>query len=68
MDKPREGAARKRTIRRIIYGAIVLCVVPLITIGLNRLKPAAPTVERATVWIDDSIDPLMLLTTVVIML
>jgi len=27
MDKPREGAARKRTIRRIIYGAIVLCVV-----------------------------------------
>jgi len=53
MDKPREGAARKRTIRRIIYGAIVLCVVPLITIGLNRLKPAAPTVERATVWIDE---------------
>ena len=24
----------------------------LITLGLSRLKPAAPSVERATVWID----------------
>ncbi len=53
MDKPREGAARKRMIRRIIYGAIVVCAIPLITLGLNRLKPAAPPVERATVWIDE---------------
>lgn len=52
MDIPRKGAARSRLIRRIIYGAIVLAAIPLITVGLNRLKPAAPEVERATVWID----------------
>jgi HlyD family secretion protein len=52
MDIPRKGAARSRLIRRIGYGSAVLVAIPLITIGLNRLKPAAPTVERATVWID----------------
>ena len=52
MDVPRTGVARKKLIRRIIYAAIVLTMIPLITWGLSRLQPAAPTVERATVWID----------------
>ncbi len=52
MDIPRKGAARSRLIRRISYGSVALVAIPLITVGLNRLKPAAPTVERATVWID----------------
>ncbi len=52
MDVPRKGAARSRLIRRISYGSVALVAIPLITVGLNRLKPAAPTVERATVWID----------------
>ena len=52
MDIPRKDASRKRLIRRIVYGAVVAITVPLITWGLNRLKPAAPTVERATVWLD----------------
>jgi HlyD family secretion protein len=39
-------------IRRIIYAVIVICAIPLITMGYMRLKPAAPPVERATVWID----------------
>ena len=52
MDVPRTGVARKKLIRRIIYAAIVLAMIPLITWGLSRLQPAAPTVERATVWID----------------
>jgi HlyD family secretion protein len=52
MDVPRPGAARRRLIRRITYGSVVLAAVPLITVGLYRLKPAAPTVERATVWPD----------------
>jgi HlyD family secretion protein len=52
MDIPRKGAARSRLIRRISYGSVALVAIPLITIGLHRLKPAAPTVERATVWID----------------
>lgn len=52
MDVPRKGAARKKLIRRIIYGAVILVAVPLITWGLSRMKPAAPSVERATVWVD----------------
>ncbi|MEP6915345.1 MAG: efflux RND transporter periplasmic adaptor subunit, partial [Acidobacteriota bacterium] len=43
---------RKKKIRRIMYGAGLLAVVVLITVGVSRLKPAAPSVDRATVWID----------------
>jgi HlyD family secretion protein len=43
---------RKKKIRRAIYGAIALIVVAGITVGVSRLKPAAPSVDRATVWVD----------------
>ncbi len=46
------SVARQRRIRHIAYGAFALVAVSGITVGLSRLKPAAPTVERATVWID----------------
>ncbi len=52
MDIPRKSAARRRLIRRIIYAAIVVIAIPVISVALARLKPAAPSVERATVWID----------------
>ncbi len=52
MDIQREGAARKRLIRRIALGLVVLTVIPVVTVALSRLKPAAPEVERATVWLD----------------
>lgn len=52
MDIPRKSAAKKRLIKRIAFAAIVLVAVPLITWALARLKPAAPSVERSTVWID----------------
>jgi HlyD family secretion protein len=52
MDIARPSNARQKRIRRTIYGAIGLAVVLLITLGVSRLKPAAPGVERATVWID----------------
>jgi HlyD family secretion protein len=52
MDIPRKDAARKRLIRRILIGVVVLAAIPAITIGLARLKPAAPGVDRSTVWID----------------
>lgn len=52
MDIARPSNARQRRIRRAVYGGIALVVVGLITLGLSRLKPAAPSVERATVWID----------------
>jgi HlyD family secretion protein len=52
MDVKREGVAKKKLIRRIILGVLVLAAIPVITVGLNRLKPAAPTVEMSTVWPD----------------
>lgn len=53
MDVPRgKEVARRKLIRRIIYIAILVAAIPLITWGLSRLKPAAPSVDRATVWID----------------
>ena len=52
MDIQRKDAGRKKLIRRLIYISILVITIPLVTWGLSRLKPAAPNVERATVWID----------------
>lgn len=52
MDIVRKDAGRKRMIRRIVYLTIVAIAVPLITWALSRLKPAAPSVEMATLWPD----------------
>jgi RND family efflux transporter MFP subunit len=52
MDILREDFARDRRRRRIIFGAAAAAATLLITLGLSRLKPAAPTVDRSTVWID----------------
>jgi HlyD family secretion protein len=43
---------RKKKIRRIIYAAIGLLAIVGVTIGVSRLRPAAPGVDRATVWVD----------------
>ncbi|HTC34562.1 MAG TPA: HlyD family efflux transporter periplasmic adaptor subunit [Bryobacteraceae bacterium] len=53
MDVPRgKEVARRKLIRRIVIIVLILAAIPLITWGLSRLKPAAPSVDRATVWID----------------
>lgn len=38
--------------RRFLYAGAGLLVVIVITAALSRLKPAAPTVDRSTVWTD----------------
>jgi HlyD family secretion protein len=43
---------KKKQIRRAIYAGVGLLAIVLITVGVSRLKPAAPGVDRATVWID----------------
>lgn len=53
MDIPRPSNARAKLIRRIIFGTVVLLSIGGITLGLSRLKPAAPSVDRATVWSDE---------------
>src|SRR5512138_1245865 len=52
MDIPRPDASRKRRIRQIIIVGAALIVILGVSVGVSRLKPAAPTVDRATVWID----------------
>src|SRR3984893_6357701 len=52
MDIARPSNRRHKRIHRAIYAIIGLAFVGLIILGLSRLKPAAPSVERATVWID----------------
>ncbi len=42
--------ARQKRIRRIAYGSAGVLAILLITLGLSRMKPAAPLVEGA--WID----------------
>jgi multidrug efflux pump subunit AcrA (membrane-fusion protein) len=44
-------AAAKRK-RRIILSALAVIFIAAVTLGLSRLKPAAPTVERSTIWTD----------------
>jgi len=52
MDIARPSNARQKRIRQIAYVGVASVVILLITLGLSRLKPAAPTVEAATVWRD----------------
>src|SRR5213596_275770 len=52
MDIPRPDVAAKKRKRRIITISAVALGVILATIGLSRLKPAVPSVDRSTVWVD----------------
>lgn len=53
MDIPRSPEfAKKKKIRRLVFGVAALVVGVLVTVGLAQLKPAAPTVEAATTWRD----------------
>ncbi|MCX6598268.1 MAG: HlyD family efflux transporter periplasmic adaptor subunit [Acidobacteria bacterium] len=52
MDVKREGIGRKKLIQRIVWITLIVVSVPLITWGLSRLKPAAPSVEMSTLWPD----------------
>ncbi len=52
MDIARPSVAGQRRRRQILYGSIGIVLVTLGTMGVYRLKPAAPTVERSTVWVD----------------
>lgn len=50
MDIPRAPARRGR--KQLLYGGLVLVAIVVATLGLHGLKPAAPRVDRASVWID----------------
>lgn len=46
------SVARKKKLKQMAFAIAGLLVVGLVSVVLARLKPAAPTVERATVWVD----------------
>ena len=52
MDIARPDAKRRKVVRRYAYAGGGLALVLLTTGALSRLKPAAPTVDRSTIWTD----------------
>ena len=53
MDIQRPSNARAKKIRRIAYGTVAIILIAGVSIGLSRLRPAAPSVDKATVWTDE---------------
>jgi HlyD family secretion protein len=52
MDIARPEFKRQRIIRRILLSAVAIVVLVAATIFIWRMRPAAPSVERGTVWMD----------------
>jgi len=52
VDIARPEVKRQKKVRRMAYIAAAVVLIPLVTYALSRLKPAAPSVDRATVWTD----------------
>jgi multidrug resistance efflux pump len=52
MDIARPEFKRQKVRRQIILAAIGVVVIAALAFGVSRLKPAAPSVERGTVWTD----------------
>jgi HlyD family secretion protein len=52
MDIARPEFKLQKRRRQIILGAVVVVAVLAAGFGVSRLKPAAPSVERGTVWTD----------------
>jgi HlyD family secretion protein len=52
MDVPRPDVARRKKKRRLIIAAASVLGLIVITVVISRLKPAAMSVDRASVWID----------------
>ncbi|HTQ60667.1 MAG TPA: HlyD family efflux transporter periplasmic adaptor subunit [Candidatus Solibacter sp.] len=52
MDIQRPSNARAKKIRRIAYGTIAVILLGGVTYALSKLKPAAPSVDKGTIWTD----------------
>src|SRR5213596_1514745 len=52
MDIARPHIAKKKRRRRILFASGGALALILITVALSHLKPAVPSVDRSTVWID----------------
>jgi multidrug efflux pump subunit AcrA (membrane-fusion protein) len=52
MDRPREGVSARKKRNRVLMLAAVIAVLAFVTLGVSRLKSAAPRVDKNTVWVD----------------
>src|SRR5438067_7107637 len=52
MDVKREGVAKRKRIKLAFYSIIAIGLAGFGYWRLSLLKPASPSVERATVWVD----------------
>ncbi len=52
MDIARPEFKQQKRRRQILWGMVGLVCLGGVTVGVSRLKPAAPEVERSTVWTD----------------
>jgi HlyD family secretion protein len=52
MDIARPDLKRQKRRRQVIWSIIAIVVLIGVTVGVSRLKPAAPTVDRSTIWTD----------------
>jgi HlyD family secretion protein len=52
MDIPRPDLKRQKNTRRIALASGAGLAIVALTVALSRLEPAAPSVSRASVWID----------------
>lgn len=52
MDVKRPARKNRRRVKLVIYAALSVMAIGLITYGLSRLKPAAPSVARSTLLTD----------------
>ena len=52
MDIARPDLQRKRNRRRWVLAFVAIVVLSTVAFAFSRLKPAAPTVDRSTVWTD----------------
>src|SRR5204863_3325015 len=48
----RPNQAKRKRVKRILWASVAVVAVAAISLGVSKLKPAAPTVDRAVVWID----------------
>src|SRR5881275_1425402 len=52
MDIARPEFKQQKRRRQILWAVVGLLLLAAVTVGVTRLKPAAPEVERSTVWTD----------------
>ena len=52
MDVPRPHIARQKRKRRILIISAAALGLIVVTVAISRLKPAVPSIDRSSVWID----------------